>query len=52
LSATRAQALAASVAGLGIEIGRVVIDARPRAARAVVADMIALARHAAGTVER
>lgn len=46
-SAARARALAAFVAGLGIEIGRVVIGERSRATPAVVARMIELARRAA-----
>jgi AcrR family transcriptional regulator len=41
---TRARALAAFVAGLGIEIGRVVIGERRHATTAVVARMIELAR--------
>lgn len=52
LSAVRAQALAAFVSGLGIEIGRVVIGARPRVARGVVTETIALARRAATALER
>jgi AcrR family transcriptional regulator len=52
LSAVRAQALAAVVAGLAIEIGRVVIGTRPRTARAVVNDTIELARRAAAALER
>lgn len=45
LTPTRAEALAAFTAGLGVEIGRVV-GGGPRAARAIVAHMIALARTA------
>jgi AcrR family transcriptional regulator len=52
LSTVRAQALAAFVSGLGIEIGRVVIGTRPRTARAVVGETIALARRAASALER
>ena len=52
LSAARAEALAAFTAGLGIEIGRVVVGAGARPSRAIVAHMIALARDAAAAAER